>query len=87
MLCSSLYAADKATQNEYDVRRYQALSARAVNMNDKELEQAIEDAHNDDAPEIESLRDVAYNDMVLEFNRPDVLATLSPMQKIPKTLA
>lgn len=79
--------ADKAAQNEYDVKRYQAISARAVNMNDKELEQAIEDAHNGDAPEIESLRDVAYNDMVMEFNRPDVLAPLSPIQKILKALA
>ncbi|PXW87263.1 hypothetical protein C8R34_11146 [Nitrosomonas sp. Nm84] len=79
--------ADKAAQNESDVKRYQSLSARAVNMNDAELEQAIEDAHNGDAPEIESLRDVAYNDIALEFNRPDVLVPLSPVQKILRTLA
>lgn len=79
--------ADKAAQNEYDVKRYQSLSARAVNMSDAELEQAIEDAHNGDAPEIESLRDVAYNDIALEFNRPDVLVPLSPVQKILRALA
>ena len=79
--------ADKAAQNESDIRRYQSLMVRAVSMNDKELEQALEDTHNGDAPEIEPLRDVAYNDVVLELNRPDVLVPLSPIQKILRALA
>ncbi len=79
--------ADKAAQNESDVRRYQTLSVRAVNMNDKELELALEEARIGDAPEIESLRDVAYNDTVLEINRPDAIINLSPVQKLLQTLA
>lgn len=79
--------ADKAAQNESDIRRYQSLMAHAVTMTDKELEQALEDTHNGDAPEIEPLRDVAYNDVVLELNRPDVLVPLSPIQKILRALA
>lgn len=79
--------ADKAAQNEADVRRYQQLMARAVNMSEKELEQALEEAHNGDAPEIESLRDVAYNDIVLELNRPDAAVSLTPLQKMLRALA
>jgi len=79
--------ADKAAQNEADVRRYQQLMIRAINMDEKTLQQALEEAHNGDAPEIESLRDVAYNDVALELNRPDVMIQLSSLQKILKTLA
>ena len=79
--------ADKAAQNEYDAKRYQALMSRAVNMNADELAQALEDARNGDTPEIESLRDVAYNDVVLELGRQDAEIPLSPLQKIFKSLA
>lgn len=79
--------ADKAAQNEADVRRYQQLMIRATNMDEKALEQALDEAHYGDAPEIESLRDVAYNDVALELNRPDVMIQLSSLQKILKTLA
>lgn len=79
--------ADKAAQNEADVKRYQALMTRAVDMNENELEKALEEAHNGDAPEIESLRAVAYNDMVLELNRPDQSMPLSHVQKLLKTFA
>src|SRR4029077_1969181 len=53
---------DKAAQNESDIRRYQALLTKSVKMADDDLAQALEEAHEGDAPEIESLRDVAYND-------------------------
>jgi len=79
--------ADKAAQNESDVRRYQQLMVHAVKMNDAQLEAALEEAHNGDAPEIESLRNVAYNDIALELNRPDVMFDLTPIQKILKALA
>ena len=83
----SVRPADKSAQNEADVKRYQALMTRAVTMDANELEQALEEAHNGDAPEVESLRDVAYNDVVMELNRPDVLVHLSPIQRILKSLA
>ena len=47
----------------------------------------LEDARNSDTPEIEPLRDVAYNDVVLELNRHDAAIPLSPLQKILKSLA
>jgi len=79
--------ADKAVQNEYDAKRYQALMTRAVEMNNKELEKALEEAHSGDAPEVESLREVAYNDVALELNRPDVLIPLSTSQRILQSIA
>ena len=79
--------ADKAAQNEYDAKRYQALMSRAVGMNADELTQALEDARSSDTPEIESLRDVAYNDVVLELDRHDAAIPLSLLQKILKSMA
>lgn len=79
--------ADKAAQNEADIKKYQTLMSRAVSMSVDELEKAIEDARNGDAPEIESLREVAFNDVALESNRPDVLVPLNITQKILRSLA
>lgn len=59
----------------------------AVSMNEKELEQALEEAHVGNAPEIESLRDVAYNDIVLELNRQDCLIPLTLTQRILREFA
>jgi hypothetical protein len=78
---------DKAAQNETDVRRFQALMVRADNLDAKALSIAIEEARLGSAQEIESLRDVAYNDVVMEFNRPDALIPLTPLQKILSALA
>lgn len=60
---------------------------RAVSMESKELEQALEEAHVGDAPEIESLRDVAYNDVVLELNREDCLIPLTLKQRLLREFA
>lgn len=79
--------ADKAAQNEADAKRYRQLMTKTASMDEKELAQALEEAHTGDAPEIESLRAVAYNDMVLEINRPDAMIALSSMQKILRALA
>jgi hypothetical protein len=56
--------------------------ARANSLEGNALEAAIEETRQGSAQEIEPLRDVAYNDVVLEFNRPDALIPLSPLQKI-----
>ncbi len=79
--------ADKAAQNEADARRYRQLMTKTASMDEKELAQALEEALTGDAPEIESLRAVAYNDTVLEINRPDAMIALSSMQKILRALA
>ena len=79
--------ADKASQNEGDVKRYQALMAKSVTMDETALRQAIEDARQGDAAEIEPLRNVAFNDVMEEINRRDQLIGLSPHERFLKVLA
>lgn len=79
--------ADKAALNEADTRRYTALIAKAHAMTDQEFAAAIDEAHQSDAQEVEPLRAVAYNDIALELNRPDVVIPLNTVQKLLATLA
>ena len=51
------------------------------------LADAIDEAHQSDAQEVEPLRAVAYNDIALEFNRPDGAIPLTATQKILAALA
>ena len=78
---------DKAAQNEADIRRYQALLAKSVKMTDTDLEEALEEAHQGDAPEIEPLRDVAYNDIAREQGCPDAVVQLTFAQRILAKMA
>lgn len=79
--------ADKAAQNDYDSKRYKTLMAKSVDMTDSELANALEETRAGDVPEIESLREVAYNDVALELNRPDATLPLSTSQKILQIIA
>lgn len=79
--------ADKIAKNEADIRRYEALMAKSHKLDAASLDEAISEAHQGDAEEIESLRAVAFNDVALEMNRPDVLMPLSIPQKILSALA
>lgn len=83
----SVRPADKIAQNDADARRYQSLMAKSVKMNETEMEEALEDARLSGAPEVEPLRDVAYNDVVIECNRPDIAVHLSPIQRLLAILA
>jgi hypothetical protein len=74
--------ADKAAQNELDVKRYAAIRAKAASMSDDSLRQAIDEARNTDAAEIEPLRDVAYNDVVREVGQPGYSVPLSFQQRL-----
>lgn len=78
----SVRASDKAAQNEQDVKRYAALRAKEQSLDDAALRQAINEAHGSDAPEIESLRDVAYNDVVREAGQPAYAVSLSWQQRL-----
>jgi len=75
--------ADKAAQNEAAMKCYQALMIKGKDntVSDDQLVAAIEDALQGAIHQVESLRNVAYNDVALEFNRPDVLITLSATEK------
>lgn len=79
--------ADKAALNESDIRRYQAVMVKSSQLTAQELEIAIEEARQGDAPEIELLRDIAYNDVMIEFNRMDCAVPLNPLQKLLTTIA
>ncbi len=74
--------ADKAAQNELDVKRYGAIRAKSGAMTDDALRQAIDDAHASDTPEVEPLRDVAYNDVVYEVGQPSYAVTLKFQQRL-----
>jgi hypothetical protein len=79
--------ADKIAANEADVRKYGALLAK-VNVVDAEtLQRMLDEARLSDATEIEPLRPVACNDVVLEIDEPEALLPLSPMQKLLGALA
>jgi hypothetical protein len=79
--------ADKAAQNELDVKRYAAIRSKSGGMSDEVLRQAIDDARNSDAAEIEPLRDVAYNDVVCEVGQPDYSVPLTLQQRLIAMLA
>jgi hypothetical protein len=79
--------ADKAAQNELDVKRYAAIRSKSAGMSDDVLRQAIDDARNTDAAEIEPLRDVAYNDVVHEVGQPDYSVPLTFQQRLIAMLA
>ncbi len=58
--------ADKAAANEADMRRYTKLRTEGRTMDADTLRQALDKAREGDAAEVESLRDVAYNDLLRE---------------------
>ena len=60
---------------------------QSTTVTDEQLAVALEEAHQSDAPEIELLREVAFNDVVLELNRKDELIQLSRMQRFLAALA
>lgn len=79
--------ADKAAQNEADVKRYQALMAKFVVMPDDALRQALEEARQSDTAEVEPLRNVAFNDVMAEINRTDQSISLSAHERLLRALA
>jgi hypothetical protein len=83
----SVRPGDKASQNEVDVKRFQFLMARADKLSDAELAESLEETRVGVAPEIELLRDVAYNDVVRERNREDEVIPLTLPQKILRVFA
>lgn len=63
--------ADKAAPNELDIRKYDELLARAQGLSAEQILPLLAEARKTDAPEIESLRTIAYNDVMSEMNRDD----------------
>ncbi len=72
---------------EADIRKYGALLAKVQTLDAVTLQQQLNEARQSDAAEVEPLRAVAYNDVVLESYEPEALIKLTPMQKLIGVLA
>lgn len=83
----ALRPADKIAANDADVRKYGALLAKLNVLDASALQQMLDEARLSDTTEVEPLRAVAYNDVVMEIDEPDSLIALSPMQKLMGVLA
>lgn len=79
--------ADRIAANEADVRKYSGLLAKLNLLDVPALQQLLDEARQSDTIEVEHLRPVAYNDVVLEIDEPDALIPLTPMQKLMGALA
>lgn len=79
--------ADKAAANELDARRYARLRTEVTTMTAADARAALAKARESDAPEVETLRDVAYNDLMLEIGRSDLAVPLTLNQRVLSALA
>ncbi|WP_296001729.1 hypothetical protein [Rugamonas sp.] len=79
--------ADHIAANDADVRKYAALLAKAHGLDAAALAGLLSEARLSDTAEIEPLRAVAYNDVMLEIDRPDALIELGRFQKFLGALA
>lgn len=83
----ALRPADKIAANDADARKYGALLAKVNVLDAATLQQMLSEARLSDTTEVEPLRPIAYNDVVLEIDEPEALIPLSPMQKLIGVLA
>lgn len=79
--------ADKAAANEADARRYAKLRTEAASMDTGALQSALNKAHEQSAAEVEPLRDVAFNDVVVEVGRQDLAVPLTRLQRVIAAMA
>lgn len=73
--------AERVAQNESDVRKYAALLAKSDELEALAIHKLIAEARQSDVPEVEPLRDVAFNDVMREINREDAIIPLSRSQR------
>lgn len=79
--------ADKAASNDADARKYAELLAQAQRLDAVAFAQALAAARASDVPEVEPLRDVAWNDVMLELGRDDLVLPLRLNQRVVAALA
>ena len=79
--------AEKATMNEADARKYALLRTNGRSMSEQELGTALDKARETDATEIEPLRAVAFNDVVIEVGHPEQTIKLRAHQLLLAALA
>ena len=83
----ALRPAERIAANEVDVRKYATLLTKAHSLDAVAIAALLSEARQSDTNEIEPLRAVAYNDVMLEINRPDALIELGHFQKLIGALA
>lgn len=79
--------ADKAAANEADAKRYARLRTEAHGMDEGALQSALDKVRETDVPEIEPLRDVAWNDLVREIGCPQDAVPLRWQQRMLAAIA
>jgi hypothetical protein len=83
----AVHPAGKIAMNDSDVRKYATLLAKSEKLSVDEIKQLIVEARQSDAPEVEPLRDVAFNDVMMEINRADSLIPLRRSQRLLSAIA
>ena len=83
----ALRPSDKAAANDSDMRRYAQLRTASLGMTDEGLSRALHQARETDTPEIEALRDVAYNEAAIEIGRSDAVVALNWRKNLLKVMA
>jgi hypothetical protein len=79
--------ADRIAAYQSDVRKYGALMLKAEDLDSHAIQKLLHEARQSDSEEIEPLRAVAYNDVMIEYDETDSLISLTPMQKLMRALA
>jgi hypothetical protein len=79
--------AERIAANEADIRKYGALLTKLTLLDPPALQQLLDEARQSDTTEVEHLRPIAFNDVVMEIDEPDALIPLTRMQKLIGALA
>ena len=79
--------ADRIAAYQSDVRKYGALMLKAEELDPQAIQKLLLEARQSDSEEIEPLRAVAYNDVMIEYDETDSVISLTPMQKLMRALA
>lgn len=79
--------AEKIAAFQADLRKYATLLTKSDLLEAEEIRHLLYEARESDTEEIETLRAVAFNDVMIEIDEPDALIPLSPMQKLMGVLA
>jgi len=79
--------AERIAAFQADLRKYAALITKADYLDAEAIQHLLHEARQSDAEEIEPLRAVAFNDVMLEIDEPGALIPLTPIQKLIGALA
>jgi predicted methyltransferase len=95
VVCAALVAAfafvvragDKAAQNDAEAKRYARLQSEQHANDAATIRAAQLKARESDVPEVESIRDIAWNDVMRETGNDDKVHPLSALQKVLRALS